>query len=98
MLRGSTNSSATKSDARQAKPTASTVERKVTIEWRAPNTGGSPITSYLVTIDGVTTSLTGSKLGVTRTLKPEKHTVTVAAANANGTGRASAGLTIKVKR
>jgi hypothetical protein len=79
-----------------AAPTGTVNPGKVTLNWSAPNNGGSSITGYVVTpyIGGVAqtpidTGSTTTSYEVTGLVNGTTYTFTVAAKNTNGTGTAS---------
>jgi large repetitive protein len=79
-----------------AKPTtvvATAHAGSATVTWKAPSTGGSPITGYTVTSTPTkktcTTGGTGTSCMVTGLANGDKYTFRVHATNANGTGATS---------
>lgn len=72
-------------------PAASVVDSTVTVTWAAPEDGGSPITGYLVSLDGgapVTVSADARSYAFTA-VAPGMHSATVVAVNATGASAAS---------
>ena len=84
--------------AQVAQPSVSGTGTSRTITWTAPENGGSPITDYVITLNGAVVA-DGVGTGTTYTftgLADASYSATVAAVNSIGTGQASAPRTFTV--
>jgi hypothetical protein len=84
--------------AQVAEPTVTGTGTSRTVSWTAPDDQGSPITDYIITLDGnVVADGVGTATGYELTTLPDgSYSVTVAAVNAVGTGPASPAASFNV--
>ena len=82
-----------------AKPTVKVNGRKAIIRWVKPDSAGSVITKYKVTVNGETYKVPGdtTKL-VLKDLNPSRYTATVKAFNAVGSSAASPVVGFRIRR
>jgi Fibronectin type III domain len=85
--------------ARTTKPRVGVVDRRAIIHWAPRSDGGSPITSFRITVNGTTTTKSGdAREVVLRRLAPGVYKVQVAAVNAVGSSQPSEVATFRVVR